>query len=151
MNYQKILEEIYNEIQPFAKDGKQADYIPALARINPDQFGMCLHTTNGEEFCIEQADTKFSIQSISKVLSLALCLSIEGKKLWERVGKEPSGAAFNSLIQLELENGIPRNPFINAGNIVIADVLLSRLKDPEKKFIDFIRALCDDDTIDYNI
>ena len=61
MNYQKILEEIYNEIQPFAKDGKQADYIPALARINPDQFGMCLHTTNGDEFCIEQADTKFSI------------------------------------------------------------------------------------------
>lgn len=151
MNYQIILEEIYRDIQPFAKDGKQADYIPALARVNPDQFGMCLQTIEGEQFILQQADTRFSIQSISKVLSLALCLSIEGKKLWERVGKEPSGAAFNSLIQLELENGIPRNPFINAGNIVVADVLLSRLKNPEKKFIEFIRALCDDETINYNL
>lgn len=151
MDYQKILEEIYQEIQPFAKEGKQADYIPALARINPDQFGMCLLTVNGDEYNIKDFDTRFSIQSISKVLSLALCLSIEGKKLWERVGKEPSGAAFNSLIQLELENGIPRNPFINAGNIVVADVLMSRLKDPEKRFIEFIRALANDETIDYNL
>ena len=96
MDYQKILENIYQAIQPYAKEGKQADYIPELAKVNPDQFGMCLHTIYGEIYSIEQADTRFSIQSISKVFSLAMCLSLLGNKLWERVGTEPSRTAFNS-------------------------------------------------------
>ena len=140
MDYQKILEIIYQAIQPYAKEGKQADYIPELAKVNPDQFGMCLHTIYGEIYSIEQADTRFSIQSISKVFSLAMCLSLLGNKLWERVGKEPSGTAFNSLIQLEVEKGIPRNPFINAGAIVMSDILLSHLEHPEEQFLDFVRT-----------
>ena len=79
-----------------------------------------------------------------------MCLSLKGDALWEKVGKEPSGTAFNSLIQLELEHGIPRNPFINAGAIVLADVLLSHLKNPEEDFLTFIRALCGDSTVNYN-
>ena len=150
MDYQKILENIYQAIQPYAKEGKQADYIPELAKVNPDQFGMCLHTIYGEIYSIEQADTRFSIQSISKVFSLAMCLSLLGNKLWERVGKEPSGTAFNSLIQLEVEKGIPRNPFINAGAIVMSDILLSHLERPEEQFLDFVRTLAGDNTIDYN-
>ena len=150
MDYQQILENIYQAIQPYAKKGKQADYIPALAKVNPDQFGMCLHTIYGEIYSIEQADTRFSIQSISKVFSLAMCLSLLGNKLWERVGKEPSGTAFNSLIQLEVEKGIPRNPFINAGAIVMSDILLSHLERPEEQFLDFVRTLAGDNTIDYN-
>jgi len=150
MDYQQILENIYQAIQPYAKEGKQADYIPALAKVNPDQFGMCLHTIYGEIYSIEQADTRFSIQSISKVFSLAMCLSLLGNKLWERVGKEPSGTAFNSLIQLEVEKGIPRNPFINAGAIVMSDILLSHLERPEEQFLDFVRTLADDNSIDYN-
>ena len=150
MDYQKILENIYKAIQPYAKEGKQADYIPELAKVNPDQFGMCLHTIYGEIYSIEQADTRFSIQSISKVFSLAMCLSLLGNKLWERVGKEPSGTAFNSLIQLEVEKGIPRNPFINAGAIVMSDILLSHLERPEEQFLDFVRTLAGDNTIDYN-
>ena len=150
MDYQKILENIYEAIQPYAKEGKQADYIPELAKVNPDQFGMCLHTIYGEIYSIEQADTRFSIQSISKVFSLAMCLSLLGNKLWERVGKEPSGTAFNSLIQLEVEKGIPRNPFINAGAIVMSDILLSHLEHPEEQFLDFVRTLAGDNTIDYN-
>lgn len=150
MDYQKILENIYQAIQPYAKEGKQADYIPELAKVNPDQFGMCLHTIYGEIYSIEQADTRFSIQSISKVFSLAMCLSLLGDKLWERVGKEPSGTAFNSLIQLEVEKGIPRNPFINAGAIVMSDILLSHLEHPEEQFLDFVRTLAGDNTIDYN-
>ena len=122
MDYQQILENIYQAILPYAKRGKQADYIPALAKVNPDQFGMCIHTIYGEIYSIEQADTRFSIQSISKVFALAMCLSLEGDELWKRVGKEPSGTAFNSLVQLEVEKGIPRNPFINAGAIVMADI-----------------------------
>ena len=150
MDYQKILENIYQSILPYAKDGKPADYIPELAKVNPDQFGMCLHTIYGEIYSIEQADTRFSIQSISKVFSLAMCLSLLGNKLWERVGKEPSGTAFNSLIQLEVEKGIPRNPFINAGAIVMSDILLSHLEHPEEQFLDFVRTLAGDNTIDYN-
>ncbi|MBQ8812078.1 MAG: glutaminase [Bacteroidales bacterium] len=151
MDYQKILEDIYNEILPFADKGKQADYIPALAKVDPDQFGMCLETVTGDVYSYKQADTRFSIQSISKVFALAIGLSLKGESLWQRVGKEPSGTAFNSLIQLEIEKGKPRNPFINAGAIVVADILLTELEDAEGDFIRFIRALCGNDSVDYNM
>lgn len=150
MDYQKILEDIYQEILPFAKEGKQADYIPALAKVDPDQFGMCLETVAGDVYAHMQSDVRFSIQSITKVFALAMCLSIKGEALWKKVGKEPSGTAFNSLVQLEVEKGIPRNPFINAGAIVLADILLSELSNPEEEFISFIRALCGNDEVDYN-
>ena len=150
MDYQQLLENIYQSILPYANEGKQADYIPELAKVNPDQFGMCIHTIYGEMAAIEQADTRFSIQSIAKVFSLAMCLSIKGDDLWKRVGKEPSGTAFNSLIQLEVEKGVPRNPFINSGAIVMADILLSHLENPETDFLNFVRAVAGNDTIGYN-
>lgn len=150
MDYQQILENIYQEILPYAKEGKQADYIPELAKVNPDQFGMCIHTIYGETAAIEQADTRFSIQSISKVFALAMCLSIKGDALWERVGKEPSGTSFNSLVQLEVEKGVPRNPFINAGAIVMADILLSHFDDAAAEFLRFVRAVAGNETIEYN-
>ena len=151
MDYQQILKNIYTEIQPFAKEGKQADYIPALAKVNPDQFGMCLSTVTGEIYEICDAETRFSIQSISKVFAIAMALSIKGEEIWKHVGKEPSGTAFNSLFQLELEKGIPRNPFINSGAIVVADILMNELEDPEKDFIEFIRNLCGEESVDYNV
>lgn len=150
MDYQKLLENIYQEIQPYAKEGKQANYIPELAKVNPDQFGMFIHSIYGETASIEQADTRFSIQSISKVFALAMCLSIKGDDLWKRVGREPSGTAFNSLIQLEVEHGIPRNPFINAGALVMADILFSHLDDPANDFLNFVRAVANNPTIEYN-
>ena len=151
MDYQLILDNIYDQILPFANEGKQADYIPALAKVNPDHFGMCLNTVNGESYSIQDSGIRFSIQSISKVFALALALSIKGEDIWKQVGKEPSGTAFNSLFQLELEKGIPRNPFINSGAMVVTDILMNELKDPENDFIDFVRALCGNDTIDYNM
>ena len=150
MDYQQILENIYQEILPYAKEGKQADYIPELAKVNPDQFGMCIHTIYGEDAAIESADTRFSIQSISKVFALAMCLSIKGDALWERVGKEPSGTSFNSLVQLEVEKGVPRNPFINAGALVMADILLSHFEDAAAEFLRFVRAVAGNETIEYN-
>ncbi|MBQ5931523.1 MAG: glutaminase [Tidjanibacter sp.] len=150
MDYLKIIEDIYLQILPYAKEGKQADYIPELAKVDPDQFGMCIHTIYGETASIEKADTRFSIQSISKVFALAMCLSIKGDELWKRVGKEPSGTAFNSLLHLELESGKPRNPFINSGAIVLTDILLSHLENPEEDFLKFVRAVAGNDTIDYN-
>ena len=151
MDYKSIIEDIYQEILPFADKGRQADYIPALAKVDPNQFGMCLHTVDGEEYPFMSADVRFSIQSISKVFALAMCLSLKGESLWQRVGKEPSGTSFNSLIQLEIEKGIPRNPFINAGALVLSDILISELKDPEGEFLNFVRSLCGDDTVDYNM
>ncbi len=151
VDYKAILEDIYDEVKVLAGEGKQADYIPALAKVDPAQFGVCLETVSGQVYDFMQADTRFSIQSITKVFALAMCLSLKGESLWTRVGKEPSGAAFNSLIQLELEQGMPRNPFINAGAIVLADVLLSSLDDPEGKFLAFVRALSGCDTVSYNM
>lgn len=150
MDYQQLLENIYQEILPYAKEGKQADYIPELAKVNPDQFGMFIHSIYGETASIGSADIRFSIQSISKVFALAICLSIKGDELWKRVGREPSGTAFNSLIQLEIEKGLPRNPFVNAGAIVMADILLSHFENPEREFLNFVREVSGEPTIDYN-
>lgn len=150
IDYQQILEGIYQDIKVYSTEGKQADYIPTLARVNPEQFGMCLRLTNGREFTVEDADTRFSIQSISKVFALAMAMSLKGESIWERVGKEPSGTAFNSLVQLEFEKGFPRNPFINAGAIVIADVLMSELTDAGTTFLDFVRDISGNKTITYD-
>jgi glutaminase len=150
MDYQKIIEDIYEAIRPYEKEGQQATYIPELAKVNPDQYGMHLCTIDGGSASLGAADTRFSIQSISKVLSLAMCLAIKGDELWKKIGKEPSGTAFNSLVQLEHEQGIPRNPFINAGAIVMADILLTHLDNPEQDFLRFVRAVAGNDTIDYN-
>lgn len=150
IDYQKTIEKIHNDVMAYAKLGKQADYIPALAAVNPDQFGLCIQTLEGGRYSTGQWDTRFSIQSISKVFTLAMCLSIKGDALWKRMGKEPSGNAFNSLVQLEYEHGIPRNPFINAGAIVMADILLSNLKNPEEEYLAFIRSISNNPTIEYN-
>ena len=151
MDYQKILEDIYQEIQPYSGKGSQADYIPALAKVDPDQFGIALRTVSGDSYEYERSQTRFSIQSISKVFALAMALSLKGEELWKIVGKEPSGTAFNSLVQLEVEKGKPRNPFLNAGAIVIADMLISELDDPDASFLGFIRTLSGTETIGYNM
>lgn len=150
MDYQHILEDIFEKIRPYARVGNQATYIPALAEVDPDQFGICIQTLRGEIYRLGQADVNFSIQSISKVFSLVLCLHFLGDELWKRVGKEPSGTAFNSLVQLEVEHGIPRNPFINAGAIVMADILLRLLPHPEDDFLDFIHQISGNPAIGYN-
>lgn len=150
MNYKVVLDDIAGAVKPLKGKGKVADYIPALANVNPDKFGMCIVATNGELFMTGDAEERFSLQSISKVFALAMCFSLKGEELWRRVGKEPSGTAFNSLVQLEVENGLPRNPFINAGALVLADILLTSLENPEENFISFVRELCGSFSVDYN-
>lgn len=139
--FAEILQRIENDIQAIKGQGKVADYIPELAKADPGSFGMCLVTLDGQEFSIGEADQKFSIQSISKVFTLAMVFSHLGEKLWDRVGVEPSGSPFNSLIQLELENGKPRNPFINAGALVVTDILFDLYEDPAKALLDFVQSL----------
>lgn len=154
MDYQTIINEIYAEHLEAIKrggsrDGKVADYIPALANVNPDKLGIAIETINGEQFAVGDAQEKFSIQSISKVFNLILGVRLMGNDLWQRVGMEPSGSPFNSLVQLEHENGIPRNPFINAGALVVVDMLLDHFQQPNSEMLDFVRDLrCSN--IDYN-
>lgn len=153
MDYQNILEEIMLEIQPFLKEGEVANYIPALAKVEPNQFAMTLTLFDGTTYSVGCNDTKFSIQSISKVFTFTKSLSLYGKKIYDKVGKEPSGNAFNSLVQLEYENGIPRNPFINAGAIAITDSLCSYYKNEEKTFdtiLQFIQETSNNFELNYN-
>lgn len=149
-DYQEILEEIAKEVQPFLKDGKVADYIPALANVNPEQFAMSITLFNGTQYNIGDVDTLFSIQSISKVFAFTLALNFYGKKLYERIGIEPSGNPFNSLVQLEYEHGKPRNPFINAGAINVTDALVTHYKNNATAYqevVNFIRLIANDDSI----
>lgn len=151
MNYQEILEDIEKEIQTYFSQGKLADYIPALASVNPNQFSMSLQLFDGTSYGIGKINNKFSIQSISKVFTFSLALNHYGKNLYKRVNYEPSGNSFNSLVQLEYENGIPRNPFINAGAIVTTDSLVSIHKENTFDFIlDFIKKVSNDDSIIYD-
>ena len=150
IDYQGVLNTIYQEIIQVKDKGKIASYIPELAKVNKDTLGIHLRLISGETFSVGDSDKKFSIQSISKVLTLALALSYEGVNMWERVDVEPSGNPFNHLSLLELEKGIPRNPFINSGAIVVADMLVSLLEHPKQDFLDFVRDLTGDNTIEYN-
>ncbi|MFL5351146.1 glutaminase [Archangium sp.] len=150
MDYQEVLNQVLEEVRPVMGQGKVANYIPALAAVDPGQFGMALATVDGELFGVGDWRTPFSIQSISKVFTLALVLARDGDALWRRVGKEPSGNPFNSLVQLEYEHGIPRNPFINAGALVITDRLLSLTGDPRGVLREFLRAESGNPSLDFD-
>ena len=141
-NYRAVFSEIFEELKTIENKGKVAQYIPELKNVDPSKFGVSLVNLEGEKFSFGDAQEKFSIQSIAKVLSLTMAYNILGEKLWERVGMEPSGTAFNSLVQLEYEQGIPRNPFINAGALVVADILVSVLKNPKEDFLTYVNQRC---------
>ena len=129
MNFQTVLDQIDAEIRPLlGAAGKVASYIPALARVPAGRFGIALRTRDGEEACAGDADEPFSIQSVSKLFTLMLAMRCLGEGLWERIGREPSGNPFNSLVQLEFEAGRPRNPFINAGALAVADRLVTQAR-----------------------
>ncbi|MBN9450118.1 MAG: glutaminase, partial [Bosea sp.] len=129
--------------------GEVAQYIPPLARVDPRQFGLCVVTADGRLHAAGDSEEPFSIQSVSKVFALTQALGKVGDTLWRRVGREPSGTPFNSIVQLEREQGIPRNPFVNAGALVVADINLAG-HEPRVaigELLRFIRYLADDDGI----
>jgi len=148
MNYKKILSGVPDELKNLEDKGKVASYIPELKNVDPNKLGINLITVNNKNYSLGDSDEKFSIQSISKVLALTLAFKLDDSKLWERIGVEPSGTSFNSMIQLEYEKGIPRNPLINAGALVLCDILVSRLKNPREEFIEFLRNISGDPNID---
>jgi glutaminase len=149
-HFQAILDAIYQDAVASSDKGVVASYIPELAHVDRNNFGIHLRTSDGKEYGIGNCNMSFSIQSISKVLALAKAISFKGNDVWKRVDVEPSGNPFNELSLLELENGIPRNPLINAGAIVISDILITHLDNPKEDFLNFIRELTDDNSINYN-
>jgi glutaminase len=140
MDLQALLDEIAHASASSATLGNVADYIPALAAVDPTRFGIALASTDGALLGSGDWQMPFSIQSVSKAFSLALVLARDGETLWKRVGREPSGTPFNSLVQLEYEHGIPRNPFINAGALVLIDRLLALTGDSLGTLREFLRA-----------
>jgi len=150
MNYQGTLQSILAEVAPLRGEGHIATYIPELAEVPPNKFGICLRFLNGEQYGAGDWEEKFSIQSISKIFALTLAISKYGEKVWERVGVEPSGSRFNSLVQLEYEKGVPRNPFINAGAIVMCDLLVSGFEQPKQEVLSLIRGLAGTAAIHFN-
>jgi glutaminase len=140
MDLQALLDDLARDAAPLSVTGKVADYIPALAAVDPARFGIALATVDGQLVGSGDWRVPFSIQSVSKAFSLALVLARDGEALWTRVGREPSGNPFNSLVQLEYERGIPRNPFINAGALILIDRLLALTGDSLGTLRDFLRA-----------
>lgn len=140
MDCAEVVEQVMAAAQPLIGAGKVADYIPDLGNVDPQQFGFAMATTDGQVFGGGDWETRYSMQSISKVFTLALVLGHDDESIWRRVHREPSGTPFNSLIQLETERGIPRNPFINAGAIVVTDQLLADTGDAFAALRGLLRA-----------
>lgn len=146
---QRVLDDIHSELSEYPDRGQVAQVIPALAGIDPRKFAMAVTTLDGNTLHVGDASEPFSIQSISKVFSLTIALGRLGDRLWNHVGREPSGSAFNSIVQLEYERGIPRNPFINAGALVVADAILAGHQPREAigEILRFVRFIADDPSI----
>jgi glutaminase len=144
-----VVKEIADEIAQRTDRGDVASYIPELAGVDPNQFGLVVIDADGQVAAGGDADVPFSIQSISKVFTLTLALGMVGDRLWKHVGREPSGNPFNSIVQLERERGVPRNPFINAGAIAITDVILSGHQPREAigEILRFMQFLAGDSSI----
>jgi glutaminase len=146
---QQVVTEIADEMRRRPDRGDVATYIPELARADPLKFGIAVVDAEGRVATGGDSDEPFSIQSISKVFTLTLALGRIGDRLWRKVGREPSGSAFNSIVQLEYEKGVPRNPFINAGAIAVTDAILSGHKPREVlgDILRFLQFLADDTSI----
>jgi glutaminase len=149
---QAVLDRIGAEMRDAPDRGRVADYIPELARVSDRHFAMAVCTADGACLTTGEADTGFSIQSVSKVFTLAIALGRLGDQLWTRVGREPSGLSFNSVVQLETERGIPRNPFVNAGALVVTDAILQGHQPREvlAELLRFLREAAGDDDIHIN-
>ncbi|KRE80994.1 glutaminase [Arthrobacter sp. Soil762] len=135
----RILDDIVRNHRPQRETGSVPANIPFLAAVPFNRFGIAVATTSGEVFSSGDAEVPFSIQSISKVFTLAMALRGDSSgTLWSRVLREPSGTPFNSLVQLEVEHGIPRNPFINAGALVVTDHLMEETSDAATQVLRFL-------------
>lgn len=150
MDYQQLIEDVYQEVKSKNPRGKVADYIPELANVDAEKFGIALVDLEGNVYGVGDYEQPFSIQSISKVHTLTMVAHVFQRKLWSRVNVEPSGNPFNSIAQLEFEKGIPRNPFINAGALVITDALTTKFDNPLEEVSRFIHEVSGKECVTIN-
>lgn len=130
---QQAVDDIVARMDVVKHFGRAAQ-IEALKEVDTERFGMAVVTAEGDVVTGGEAEATFPIQSISKVFALTIALRALGNDVWKRVGREPSGDPFGSIVDLERLKGIPRNPFINAGALVVCDMLVSIAKgEPETK------------------
>jgi glutaminase len=148
---QSLLERISRAARPLARTGRVASYIPGLGDVEPSQFGIAIATLEGNIYATGDSDQPFSIQSISKVFALTLAMRLKDNELWERVGRLPSSNQFNSLIELELEEGKPRNPFLNPGALAVSDMLSSRNTQMELAVLALLRDLSGNPALQYDL
>lgn len=146
---QDFLDDLVLTLSAETERGKVADYIPQLAHVDPKHFGIAVCTPDGQLYSAGNANTPFSIQSISKVFTLTIALGKMGDGIWKHVGREPSGDPFNSIVQLEHESGKPRNPFINAGAIAVVDAIMMghEPKETLAEILNFVRFIAQDNSI----
>lgn len=148
-NLDVVVADIVDDMRRRPDRGDVASYIPELARADPKAFGLAVIDADGHVAAAGDSEILFSVQSVTKVFTLTLALGKVGDRLWQRVGREPSGTPFNSIVQLEREHGIPRNPFINAGAIAVTDVILSGHRPSEAlgEILRFMQSLAEDASI----
>ncbi len=150
-NVCEVLERVTKQVRPLLNKGQLPQFIPQLAKVNRMQFGMAFSGLDGQEAFSGDAETSFSIQSISKVFALELALERMGDDLWRRVSQEPSGMPFNDLLQVDQEAGAARNPFISAGALVVTDVLCSKFAQPELTLLQHLRKLAGDENVSIDV
>ena len=148
----QVVNDVAGEIRSMDDWGEASSQIEPLSHVDTSQFGIAILTRDGDMVSGGDADTAFSIQSISKVFSLELAMRACGEALWERVGRDPSGDPYNSVIELERQEGIPRNPFVNAGALIVVDTMLDTLSPEEEvqAVVDFVDGLLDGEGVRIN-
>lgn len=149
--FHSLLEQVRDDVRPSLGLGQVAQYIPALARVPTDKFGMAIYNLRGEHASVGDAHEAFSIQSISKLFATALAFQVVGDELWRRVGKGATSGRFDSFGELEFDAGVPRNPFINAGALVVADILCSRFVQGEEALVQFLRVVSGNRDVRYDL
>lgn len=150
MDYQALVEEVLSDVSAYKGQGTVASYIPALAQADPNKLGLALVLEDGSGYVAGDADEPFSIQSISYVFALCLALHHVKASLWNHVGREPAGSPVNSILQLEMEKGRPRNPMTSAGALVVCDQLVGAAGGADAavgELVGFLRERCGSETV----
>ncbi|RDY72464.1 MULTISPECIES: glutaminase A [Halobacillus] len=149
---ENVLEEWLDNVRPYAYDGQVANYIPALSRSNPEDLAVAIHYIDGDAVEAGETEVRFTLQSISKVISLALALMDNGESyVFDRVGMEPTGDPFHSIYRLEQIPSKPLNPMINAGALAVTNMIHGDTPDEKVgRLLSFIHDLTDDHSIGYN-
>lgn len=151
MDIQKLLSEVYDEVRPALGSGAVSSTIPALRDVNPHRFGLAAATLASEVYGVGDWRAPFSIQSVSKLFSVALVLARDGEQLWKRVGYRPSSHRYDALTELDDAGGVPANPFVNAGALVVVDRLLRLTGNAQRTVLKLLRAETGNPRIDVDV